>query len=244
MVLYKFIISNPPIMPKGKRYTKRELPPNPDPERYIVVKTRDRLYHYRLKRGSIKPAFLNGAFLQNQQLTSLLSPAAKKVRTALWPYTENMKTPKLHNQLLTGLKKYYKEFHQPGFKYLRGLNLQHQYPLDKLLHAQINKTTEAGNFIISFLLNDLNFPKVGPLLTDYYFEAVLLFGDILGEEPMQELSQRSELFSFSEPPNQLYTFSFQLPHQSWMLLLKAACFERDQKATNPKYYGMQIIETG
>jgi hypothetical protein len=149
----------------------------------------------------------------------------------------------LHNNLLTYIRRYYKQHNQPGYELCNGLEVQHQYPLDKLLFSPVNTEVRKHHIYTSFQLAEHSFPQAGPLLTDYYFEAILLSGDLMGE--IQEQSQQSELFSFRQPVIKEVIFEFPLPHnQPWMLLLKAACFESNQRATNPKYYAMKVIATG
>ncbi|GEM_PF-1081134 len=232
-------------MSKSKQYTKRQLPPCPDPQQYVLVKTKDSRYFWRLKRGTLTPATLNAAFAENLQLTCLLSPACKKITSILQPFTIRMETKNLHNFLLTGLKKHYKQYRQPGFQYLKGLDLQPQWPLHNLLKQTIYTGLQDDFVSTRFLINQFSVTKFNNLLTEYYFEAVLLCGDILMHQELELWSQQSELFSFSEPPNKECSFSFAIPKQQpWMLLLKVACFEGHQQAAHPKHYAMKILETG
>ncbi len=231
-------------MPKGKRYTKRELPPNPDPERYITVCCSDGKYYHRLMRGQRKPARLNSAFLFNQQITTMLSPAARAISQALKPYTYKLETPRFHNNLLNALRKFYKEQNQLGYSYCTNIEIQNAFPLDRMLCSPI-KVVQQNNIIdTSFSVNKLNCPQLGPLLTEYWFQAILLAGNPLTPSGISVTDQQSELFSYLQPPNLQMQFHFELPASPWMLLLKMSCYEGIQVATHPGYHPIKIIAAG
>lgn len=232
-------------MPKGKRYNKRDLPPNPDPESYILVQSADGKYHYRLKRGLNKPAFLNSSFLQNQQLTSLLSPAVKIITNTIRPFTHKMQTPTLHNNILTAVRKYHKQHGKFGYHLLKGLEAQPRYPLHKLLLSNIGIQVLDNTIVTSMLLDETSCPQPGPLLTEFCLEAILITGNPLRQEELPCYSQQSELFSYNNKPATTCQFSFQHPGNTpWMLLLKMTTFEGKQFSTNPKYHALKVIETG
>jgi hypothetical protein len=231
-------------MSATKRYTKKELPPCPDLRLFTLVKSKDGLYHWRHKRGTIKPATLNASFAENAELTRIFSPVCKKLTAILRPFTFRMKTPTLHNDLLTGLKRYYKQNKRPGYQLLKDLELQPASPLGHMLQSPIHTRVEDDKISIEFSVGGFDIHQTGPLLTEYYFEAILISGNILDQE-LEDDSQQSQHFSFNDRERKDCLFEFNRPKDTdWILLLGISCFEGKQPAAHPKYYPMRILETG
>src|SRR4051812_3276379 len=97
-------------MSKRKRYKKHTARENPDPERYILVVTKEGSF-FRLKRGLNKPAVLNAAYQQSSNSTKLCSPAAKRMAITLRQHLRGLDTGRLIARF-TGLLR--KAFHKKG----------------------------------------------------------------------------------------------------------------------------------
>src|SRR5689334_16678424 len=74
----------------------RELGPkdNPDPSRYILVKTKEGS-HFRQKRGLVTPALLNPTLQKIADSTKVCSPAAKRISAVLWQHLHSLNTGRI-----------------------------------------------------------------------------------------------------------------------------------------------------
>jgi hypothetical protein len=88
-------------------------------------------------------------------------------------------------------------------------------------------------------------PKSG-LVTDYYFEAILLYGDVTKENGLRIDSVISPLYPFKKTPETTCVLTLQLSGTTfpWMVLLKASCQEKDQPSVHYKHFGMQVVMVG
>ncbi len=64
----------------------RNIPPCPLPGAYILIETKEGVF-WRKKRGLGKPAVLNDVLQANVDKMKISSPAAKRILTALRPFT-------------------------------------------------------------------------------------------------------------------------------------------------------------
>ena len=121
-------------MSKRKRYKKPTARENPDPERYILVVTKEGSY-FRLKRGLNKPAVLNAAYQQSSDSTRVCSPAAKRMAVILRKDLLGLDTGRMIARF-TGLLR--KAFHQKGivdFSFFGDYDFQRDNPFDGLLQV-------------------------------------------------------------------------------------------------------------
>src|SRR5207244_606430 len=108
----------------------------PDPEKYILVNTKERSF-WRRKRGTVTPAALNAAFAKNASNSKVASPAAKRIVQKLRPMLQGLDTGRLTARLAGRLIKAINEKGQPDFSFLRNFEIQPKPPLDSLLKRQI-----------------------------------------------------------------------------------------------------------
>ncbi len=129
------------------------------------------------------------------------------------------------------------------FSMFAGLELNAANPLEKLLHTEYAVTHNKHQTVIR-LQTGLVQPQ-NNLVTDYYFEAVLLNGDPLNDTTLITISESSSLFSFDRKTP--YNVELALPAQPdgsvWMLLLKLSCLEGKGLGAHPKHYWMKVVRT-
>ena len=228
-----------------KLYKRKDIPPCPNPAAYTLIRMKNNLYYWRRKRGTVIPARLNAAFIQNVELTKLLSPLCTKITEAISSFWTDLPLNGWHVAVLTAIKRYYKEKGCIRYSHLKNLELQPQYPFRKLFTGPAKISIENELLNLRLLVTNKTVIRSNGLVTDFYFESVMIIGDISVQEKLITQSEQSELFSFQEKIDRTCTFSFAIPrHQPWILFLKIACYEGNQKAAHYKNYAMKIIETG
>jgi hypothetical protein len=84
------------------------------------------------------------------------------------------------------------------------------------------------------------------LVTDFYFEAILLYGDVLKKRGMQTEYAVSTPYSFTHTITGDCKLVLPLPSkkQPWILLLKVSCLEGNEMAMHAKHYGMRVVALG
>jgi hypothetical protein len=221
-----------------------DLPPCPDPDLYILVKTREGSF-WRRKRGTVTPARLNSAFAKNVSNTKLASPAARRIIRNLHPFLVDLHTGRLTARL-TGLL--VKTINQKGvfdFSLLKGFEFQ-QPALEKLLFTQVDVRPGKREITLSIPLYPGVVARRGNLVKDYYFEGILLYGDVSVDNDLQVESTISKLYSFEDESKHTCMLSLPLPEAGvpWMAILKAICQEEDRPSINPRHFGMRVMAVG
>lgn len=224
----------------GKKKWYSKLPPCPDPEQYILIKTKEGDF-WRRKRQKQSP--VNRGFSANVSATEIVSPAVKRIRNKLEAYTHKLDTGRLHGRLTGLLNKTYKAKGFIDYSGLKGFEFQPDHPLARLLLTQyeVNKGFEFTELLIPVTSGVLK--KHNDLVTDFYFEGILLFGNPLADEPLQTAYALSKPYSFTDTVEEDCKIVLPLPEKNvpWMLMLKVSCLEGNEMAVHVKHYGMRVV---
>jgi hypothetical protein len=232
-------------MPERKKVSKNPSTPCPDPERYILVRTKKGAF-WRRKRGTVKPARLNDVFKQNVNATFVASPAAKRIITALEPYMQGLQTERLVAGISGRLRKALNERGHIDFTYLKGFDFQPDWPLRKRLVYGYTLKQQDRLLKIEIEVDGLTLKRYNRRVTDYYFEAICLYGDATRDRALQVDSVSSPLYSFDSEQKLICVLPISLPGTGdpWMVLLKVSCHEGQELASHPKHYAMAIVRVG
>jgi hypothetical protein len=244
--LFDFLlIFGPFVMANRKRYKNRTARENPDPERYILVVTKEGSY-FRLKRGLNKPAVLNAAYQQSSDSTTVCGPAAKRMAMILRKHLQGLDTGRLIARF-TGLLR--KAFHKNGtvdFSFFDDYDFQRDHPLDDLLKASYKCHEKDSVVQVEIPIQRGGVKRHSSLVTDYYFDLVLLYGDATKDDGLQVDSITSQLYSHALTKKSTCILSLPLPEneQPWMAMLKISSHEGNELAHHPRHYGMKVVAHG
>jgi hypothetical protein len=229
------------IMSAKKR---KPLPPCPDPDKYILVNSKEGP-HWRKKRGTVTTARLNTVFEKNVDNSKVASPAAKRIVQKLRPFIQELNTGRLTAKLAGALIKAINEYGEPDFFFLNGFEFQFP-PLGKLLYKQVTVRQNGDEIVISIPIDPCTMAPMNKLVTDYYFEAVLLYGDVRKENGLRIDSVISPLYPIKNTIETICELSLQLPATPfpWMILLKASCQEENRPSIHYDHYGMRVVMVG
>lgn len=228
-------------MPKKK---KRSPGPCPDPEKYILVRTKEGDF-WRRKRGTLKYARLNASFRKNVMSNKVASPAAKRVIQELRPFLRDLQTGRLQVRLTGAFIKAITEKGRPDFSFLKEFDF-HEHKLSALLSNGWYVEKDGDTVKIDIPVTPGAVKQYNRAVTDYYFEAILLYGDVRKSDALHIESTISRLYSFSDSDEEdcILTLSLPVGKHPWMVILKASCLEKDQMARHEKGYGMRVVEVG
>jgi hypothetical protein len=79
------------------------------------------------------------------------------------------------------------------------------------------------------------------LVTGYYFEVILLYGDVHRERGLEIISAESKLYSYCVEKTDLCVLTLPVPREEWCLFLKISSLEGNELAVNTKHYRMKVI---
>ncbi len=229
-------------MAKRKVYSRRELPPCPDPGLYMLIK-KEEGYYWRRKRGTVKKAMLNPVLAKNAVVAKITGPATSRILKRLRPFTHGLKTGSVHLTINNKLIKAYYEKETIDFRLLKELELNAKHPLEKILLCRYRVTTSDDLLHINIPLQKESVYKHNNLVTNYYFDAVLLWGDARNDEELYLRHVSSALYSFENDHPAPCELELPRPpgNKPWMLLLKLSCLEGNELAAHPKHYGMKVV---
>jgi hypothetical protein len=225
----------------------------PDPivpfsDDYIWVRTKEGSY-WRRKRGTVKPAKLNDAFTENLKQLKLTAPAAKRMADRLQPFIAHLETGRIKLLFSHFLRKGLKESGRVNFSLLKDYEFQERFPLSGLLLShQVQETKQQVTVTIPIDYRTIKWQS--DLVTDYYFELILLHGDPMKERGLRIESVESPLYPF-DPNNEWMkkstcTISIELPSgkNPWMVMLKLNSHEGNELAYHPRHYRMKVVAAG
>src|SRR3954471_11517656 len=156
------------------RLTKM-LPPPPSGQ-YIWVQTKEGGF-WRMKRGSHRPALLNGAYQQTSNAMKISAPAASRIVRRLQPYLTRLETGRLTVRISGKLRKALNEKGRLCFTYLQDLDVQPQHPMERLLKAPVRVEQDTQELTVSIPVDTYTIKRHNALVSAYYFELILLWGD-------------------------------------------------------------------
>ena len=229
-------------MAKRKRHNKRPPGPNPDPERYILVVTKEGS-HFRRKRGTVKPALLNSSLQQMADGTTVCSPVAKHMAVMLKQHLRGLETGRLIGRFTALLKKAFHEKGTPDFSSFRDYDFQPDHPLDDLLLVHYTCRAKDGVVEVHIPIEKEGVKKHNQLVSNYYFDLILLHGDAITDDGLKVKCETSPLYSYSTIEESTCTLSVRLPEteEPWMAMLKVSSLEGDELAHHPRHYGMKVV---
>jgi hypothetical protein len=222
---------------KGKR------PPNPDAESYIWVSTKEGGF-WRRKRGYIKKVKLNAAYKQSSESTKICSPAASRIVRKLRPYMEGLRPGRITVRICGELRKTFNTTEKLTMACLDGFDLQPEYPLDNLLKEQMHIEEKKKSVIVIIPVTEHTIKRLNKLVTDYWFELVLLYGDISKENSLHTESADSGVYAMETSYGNSCKLSLTLPDQPWIAMIKINSIEGNEPAMHHKLYGMKVVAAG
>lgn len=217
---------------------KKKIYENPDPGRYIIVHTKEGDI-LRAKRTS---PFINEAF--KAMAAETCSAAAKQILMRLKPFTGQM-TGRMNVRLSGKIRSAKKQTGSYNYSLLYGFELQKEYPLENLYTGQYRVRKEGQTIHINIPVEKGYIQARNSLATNYYFEAVALFGDAMIPNSLRVEDDKSSLFDFEKTYKTTVDFAFVLPPgMPYLIWLKVGCMEGHQAAYHPMHYGMRVVAVG
>lgn len=219
------------------------LPPCPDPERYILVKTREGNF-WRLKRGLKKVAVLNAKMLEHAGHLSVSSKAASRMVQVLRPHLCGLSPGRINTRFSSFLHKSLARFGKADYTFFNDYDLQKTNPLSSLINKVPLVKREEGKIGLLFswpLRMDMLVTK-NQIINGFEFSAILLYGDPCRDECPAVTSVTSPVY-LSRTKEADCALWLQIPpgNQSWILFCKVSCFEDNAPAHHSKHYAMKVM---
>lgn len=221
------------------------FPPCPgNPDDYQLVVTREGKY-WRKKRGRVRPANLNYKFQGNTDVMSVVSPAARRVMVAMEPFMRGIRRGRLNNRISSAFRKSLEEEGCLRLSYLKGLEFQREHPMDLMVRGQYPVLVSDRRVRVELDSEKIYVEPQNPLVTDFYFELVLLYGNVNEDGGLRTECVDSPLFAYRGGKKTVCVLELDLPEEGdWCAILKVSSLEDKQVAMNDKNYRMRVMEGG
>lgn len=205
----------------SKEKTGKAPAPNPDPQRYILVHSKEGDY-YRLRRGQVKEAALNAAYQKSSESMKLSAPAATRLAGKLEPWVRGLRVGRLKAKLSGGLRRALNQSGRLHFAALQGLELQAEWPLQNLLLYGWTIDVQPGGVTVKVPIGKGALKRHSKAVTGVYLEAVVVWGDAGKENGLRVESETSRLYGFEEEEDEVCTLRLPLPQgdEPWLVVLK------------------------
>jgi hypothetical protein len=222
---------------KGKR------PPNPDPGSYVWIETRDGGY-WRRKRGTVKKAKPNRAFRESGDRMKQSAPATSRILKKLKPYMNGLDIGRLNAHISGLLRTSMTDTGKLSLACLDQLDFQRNQPIEWLLQVIPDIAITAHELIVSIPIVEYTLKRLNTLVTNYYFELILLFGDAGTDNGLRTESEESDVYEIAKDYKLMLTLRLVLPEKPWIALLKVNSIEENEHAKLWRLYGMKVIGAG
>ena len=217
---------------------KKKIYRNPNHAEYLVVHTKEG----DVLRARRKDPFINDAL--KAMAAETCSGAAKQILDKLKPFTNRM-SGRMNVRLSGKMRSAKKQTGTYNYRLLQGFELQKAHPLEALYREQYFVRKEKQTVHIEVPISKDCVKAHNPLVTQYYFEAIALFGDAMIPNNLRVEDEQSQLFDFGKKYKTTIKFSFVLPEKTpYLIWLKAGCREGDEEAYHPMHYGMKVVAVG
>ena len=216
-------------------------PPCPDPLRYKWIKTKGGGY-WRLKRGELTEATLNKSLAKNASAMSKSSPAASRLRRVLEPWLRGLEIEKVQSKITGLFTKTYNKKGKIDFSLLKGLELQPSLPLNRIYKGVYTVEEVDKQIIIKLPLQEYFVTAQGPLATNYYFEAIEVWGNPQKENGLKAYHEESKLYPFGRNNGKCeLAVDLSKGKDPCLVILKLSSLEGNELALHPKNYGMKVV---
>lgn len=226
-----------------RKKRNRKRPPNPDPKLYEWVNSSEGGYYRERKpEGSD----INDSLTANKNATRSLAAGIKRIRDRLEEYTRSLDPGRVQAKMSGKLGEPFKETGRLEFSALKGYDFQKEHVLENLLLTQYKVHVYDNEVELLIPVAAWTLKKHNSLVTDFYFEGILLFGDAMKEGSLAVEYAVSAPYSFTDTVQETCKLQLPLPPDNipWMLMLKVSCLEGNEMAVHAKHYGMKVVETG
>jgi hypothetical protein len=224
-----------------KKKLKRDCP---DPEKYILVRTR-RSKYWRRKRGTVGPAVLNKAFQANADAAKLAAPAATRLLKHLGACFKGIRFGYPHLYITNAFKKSIKNDGEINMKYLHNLDLVQEEPLSKYLLYPYSVEQKNGMLTVKIPFETDLVKRSAKDAKLYYFDLVLLYGDCTNDGQLRTEIERSKDYDFEPNQDEDCILTMILPPENvqWIAVLKLNIEGRGALFIDFKYAACKVIAT-
>jgi hypothetical protein len=126
-------------------------------------------------------------------------------------------------------------------RYLKDIELQRDHPFDDMLQCDYRVRITEKTIQLEIPIEGSCMKAFNRLVTDYYFEAVVLYGNVHEEKGLDTISVESKLYSYYGEEKDLCVLVLPLPEEDWCLFLKISSLEGKELAVHTKHYRMKVI---
>ncbi|MEO6405379.1 MAG: hypothetical protein ABIY51_11085 [Ferruginibacter sp.] len=197
---------------------------------------------YRRKKRS-KGTAVNHVLKHNAKNKKPALAAADRILAKLNEWTRGLQ---LHNVRMTmsgRLIKRLNETEDVDYKYMPDIEIQPYKPLSALLKSPYRVDLEKEQVVITIDLTGRNIELKNSIATDYFFDAIILWGDPMKEKSLRVNDVESKLYAIKSKEDETCVLSLDLPvkKEPWLVLLKVSCLEGNEYAINARHYGMKVV---
>ena len=218
-------------------------PPCPDPENYVWVTTKEGSF-WRRKRGTKKGATLNAQYKKSNEHMKISGPAASNLVRILRPYLQGIAPGRLTARLSGKLRKALNETGAMNYRHLAEFDVQPDHPIGKLLLCPWLLSLKGNKLALKIPIDTATLQQHNKLVTDYYFELILLQGNAANPASLDTYSVCSKLYPIGSSESSPCQLTIKVPANNWIAFLKVSCMEGKELAAAPRNYGMRVVGVG
>jgi hypothetical protein len=183
---------------------------NPDPEQFELVRCKEGDY-YRRKRA---PGPMNEGMQRSAALTRVCSPAARRLVGRLRPWLQGLRTGRITVRFAGRLKKALNRAGRMDYRFFEGYEVQDEFPLGSLLDAPYQVEARKDRIAISIPVSRHTLKRKNGLVSHYFLEAALLWGDAGAEGGLRVDSVTSPLYAVGADNKEPCGFRWNCPERA------------------------------
>jgi hypothetical protein len=220
------------------------IPPCPDPDRYVLIRTKEGNF-WRRKRGmGEKEARLNDAFAVHATGMAVTAPAARRIVNKLRPYLDHLYTGRITVKVSGRLRKQWSKSGIVDYTYMNGFDLQPDHPIEELLKVPVGVKMEGGSLEVFIPVEEQTVKQSSKRVTGYFFEVIMISGDCTRDDELKVTTAEGELFRIGSIVEKGCRLTAPITGRPWFAILKVSCVEGKNMAAAPGNYGMKVVAAG
>jgi len=216
---------------------------NPDPGRWEDVRTKAGWYRRRKRKKGSK---INTVLQKNADRMGSTLQAVKRILDKLHPWVHNLELGTLRMKMSAKLRQRMAKEGKTDFMLMKDLDIQPWRPLNALLRAPYSVQVSKDEVVIKLDLRGQNLDLKNSIATDFYFDAVIIWGNPMLEKGLKVDGVESKLYPIENVKEKQCVLRLDLPvkREPWMVMLKVSCLEGNEIGVSPRLYGMKVVEVG
>jgi hypothetical protein len=217
------------------------LPPCPDWNKYIMVHTREG-YYWRKKRGADHKVEINSELSANAEAIRITTPLVRQFLNSISHHLKRHYGERMFLRMNHAFKKCLKKNGRVDYSATKDFVFYPRNPFPHQIAGSCSTRLNADKTRLQVEIKPFDIPPQNGLVTEYYFQLILVTGDPNEENRLEVETMESPLFPYGQDRTNTVSFETDLPEDKpWLAMIKLNSLEMNELAVHARHYGLVVV---